>query len=224
MLEYAFLGAAAAVLIFIFSRFHPARSAKITENFYVVNCMFVNFYAYRSGSEIALFDTGINPALARRGLKKLGLLPQDVTRVFLTHTDTDHCGGLSAFQNAEVFLSDAEEQMINGRTVRRGILRNRLSRSYKTLRDGESVWHGGGSVKLILTPGHTPGSSSYLIDGHILVTGDLLCLTRSGEVKPFLWLMNKNHRQDVETVEGMREFVGKAEYVCTAHTGIRKRG
>ena len=223
MIEYIFTGIVAAIGIYIIICFRPARTAEIADNLYVVNSVFVNFYAYNSGGDIMLFDSGISAALARRSLQKLGLSPDKVTRVFLTHTDFDHKGGLSAFPNAEVFISDAEEQMINGQTTRRGIMRNRLSRNYKTLKDGEIVKHGEVSVKLILTPGHTPGSSSYLINDRILVTGDLLRLARNGSIKPFLRLMNKNYKQDAKTVEAMRGTILKAAYVLTGHTGVRTK-
>ncbi len=223
MLEYIILAVALAVLVFIFSSFHPARTAKIADNLYAVNCAMVNFYAYKNDGGIALFDAGLNPGMARRGLKRLGLSPDEVTRVFLTHTDYDHTGGLAAFPNAEVFISDAEEQMINGETVRRGFMRNSLKRPYKTMRDGETIQHGDVSVKLILTPGHTPGSASYLVDGRVLVTGDLLRVTR-GNIKPFLRLMNKDHKRDAMTIEAMRGDLGQAEYILTGHTGLHKKG
>ena len=222
MLEYVLEIAVAAFLISIIIRFRPARTAKIADSLYAVNSMFVNFYAYDADGGIMLFDTGINAAFARRGLKKLGLSPDKVTRVFLTHTDFDHAGGLAAFPNAEVYISSEEEQMINGQTARRGIMRNRRLSSYKTLKDHEVVDHGGSCVKIMFTPGHTPGSSSYLINERILVTGDLLRLTRKGDIKPFLRVMNKDHRRDAQSVEAMREVVENADYVLTGHTGVKK--
>ena len=222
MLEYIFLGVILVSLVFVITRFRPARTAKIADNLYAVNCMFVNFYAYDAGGEVILFDTGINAALARNGLKKLGLSPDMVTHIFLTHTDYDHAGGITAFPNAEVYISCEEEQMINGQTARRGIIRNRRLPSYKTLKDSESVTLGGSCVKIIFTPGHTPGSSSYLIDNRILITGDLLRLTRSGSVKPFLWLMNKDHKRDIQSVKAMRGVIENADYVLTGHSGVKK--
>ncbi len=223
MFEYIILAVALAVLVFILSSFHPARTAKIDDNLYAVNCAMVNFYAYKNDGGIALFDAGLNPGMARRGLKRLGLSPDEVTRVFLTHTDYDHTGGLAAFPNAEVFISDAEEQMINGQTARRGFMRNSLKRPYKTIKDGETVRHGDASVTLILTPGHTPGSASYIIDGRVLVTGDLLRVTR-GNIKPFLRLMNMDHIRDAKTIEAMRGELEQAEYILTGHTGLNKKG
>lgn len=223
MLEYIVLGAALAILVFILNSFRPVRTAKVADGLYAINCAFVNLYAYRNDGGIALFDAGLNSGMVRRGMKKLGLPPDEVRRIFLTHTDYDHTGGLSAFPNAEVFISATEEQMINGRTARRGFMRNSLSHPYKTLQDGETVKHGGVSVKLILTPGHTPGSAAYLMNEGILVTGDLLRLTRSGDIKPFFRMMNKDHRQNTHTVTAMRGVFKGSKYILTGHTGVHKK-
>ena len=170
MFEYIILAVALAVLVFIFSSFRPARTAKIDDNLYAVNCAMVNFYAYKNDGGIALFDAGLNPGMARRGF-----------------------------------------------------MRNSLKRPYKTIKDGETVRHGDASVTLILTPGHTPGSASYIIDGRVLVTGDLLRVTR-GNIKPFLRLMNMDHIRDAKTIEAMRGELEQAEYILTGHTGLNKKG
>lgn len=222
MIEYIILGILLLTLIFIFSRFHPAPTRKITDNLYSIRCGYVNFYALTTDDGVALFDIGMAAGLAKRGLEKLGISPDAVTHIFMTHTDQDHIGGLPAFPNAALYISKAEEQMINGQTARRGFMRNkRLSSSYNTLENNETVVVGGIPVRLYLTPGHTPGSSVYLADNRILITGDLLRLSRKGVVMPFLWLMNKNHRRDIESIEAARGLIDNAEYILTGHTGIR---
>ena len=42
----------------------------------------------------------------------IGIDQHQITHVFLTHSDFDHAGGLSLFENAEIYLSRDEEQMI----------------------------------------------------------------------------------------------------------------
>lgn len=214
---------AVIILIAIFSQFHPASTQQISEGFYAVSCGFVNFYAYKTKEGILLFDTGMNPVMAKRGLEKLGLSPDDVTHIFLTHTDYDHTGGISAFPKAKIFISKDEEQMINGQTARRFIVHNSRLPSYTTLMSDEVVKQGGVSVKLLLTPGHIPGSASYLIDECILATGDLLRITRSGRVKPFLWLMNKDHKRDMQSVNTLESVIAKVEYILTGHTGVYRK-
>jgi len=224
MISYIVLGILIIFLAFIFSRFRPATTRKITDNLYSVRCGIGNFYALETTAGVVLFDTGMSAALARRGLRKLGLSPEAVTHIFLTHTDYDHSGGAKAFPKAGLYISKAEERMIDGSTARRGFMRNTLPFPYKTLEDGQTIAVGGVTVQLRLTPGHTAGSAVYMIDDRILVSGDLLRLSRRGEILPFLRLMNMDHRRDVQSVEDARNLIDNAEYILTGHTGIRKQG
>lgn len=210
-------------LIGILSRFRPAPTQEIIEGLYALRCLIVNFYAVKTTEGVVLFDTGISAATAKRSLRKLGIEPDEVTHVFLTHTDYDHVGGLGAFAHATWYIPQAEEQMVNGQTTRRLFMHNRLSAPYQTLKDGQTVVVGDSEIQLFSTPGHTPGSASYLIDRRFLVTGDLLRITRKGAVLPFLRFMNKNHRQDIQSVEAIRPVVEEVQCLLTGHTGFAKR-
>ena len=222
MISYVICGCLLLFLAFFITRFRPAATGKITENLYAVRCGIVNFYALNTSAGTVLFDTGISSLLAKRGLRKLGILPDSVTHIFLTHSDFDHTGGLSAFPTAELYLSKEEEQMINGKTARRGFLHNGRISSYHTMEDSETIVVGDVTIQLRLAPGHTPGSSVYVVNGNILVSGDLLRLSRKGALLPFLRLMNMNHRQNMQSVDAMRPFAGKADYILTGHTGINR--
>jgi glyoxylase-like metal-dependent hydrolase (beta-lactamase superfamily II) len=53
------------------------------------------------GSSLMLFDTGFwGSDDLERALDRLGLLPRDVTHVFLTHFHGDHAGGIGLFPDA----------------------------------------------------------------------------------------------------------------------------
>ena len=105
LFSYILLGVLLVFLFVIFASFRPAGTRKIAEDIYAVNCGFVNFYAVNTAEGVLLFDAGMNPGMARRGLKKLGFAPEGVTHIFLTHSDYDHAGGRGAFEQAEVYLS-----------------------------------------------------------------------------------------------------------------------
>ena len=218
------LGILVIFLIANFSLFHPAATGKIADGLYAVDCLFVNFYVLTYSGGAVVFDTGMNAGIAKRALGKLGVSPDAVTHVFLTHSDFDHAGALSAFPNATIYISEEEEQMVNGKKARRGFMRNSLSRPYHTIADGETVAAGDLRIKLILAPGHTPGSSVYSVDdGRILATGDLLRVTRKGVSAPFLWMMNMDHAQDIKSIEATRNLTDSAQYILSGHTGVRAK-
>ena len=222
MISYIFIGVVLIGLGFIFSRFRPTATKQITDDLYALRCGFVNFYALRTNDGVVLFDTGMNPSMAKRGLKKIGILLDSVTHIFLTHTDYDHAGGLAAFPNAVKYISTEEEQMINGQTARRGIIRNRRIKSYKTMNNGETVVVGNTDIQAKIAPGHTPGSVVYLIGNRYLASGDLMRVSRKGAILPFLWLMNMNHGQNKESTKTINDLLNMAKYILTGHTGVHE--
>ena len=224
MISYIILIILAAFLVYLYTRFRPAPTGKVKENLYAVRSVFVNFYILKTSAGLVLFDTGMSPGAAAGGLKKLGLDSGAVKYIFLTHTDYDHAGGVSAFPKAGLYLSKAEEPMIDGTKARRGVIHNRRISGYHTLAGNETVTVGNTKIQMILTPGHTAGSAAYLIDNDTLVSGDLLRITRKGAVSPFLRLMNMDHKQNVESVKAAKPILDKADYILTAHTGFISRG
>ena len=128
------------------------------------------FLVEKEGKYIA-FDAGGHAETIQKGLRKLQIDPLNVVAVFLTHTDYDHVAAAGLFKNAEVYVSKAEEQMIDGTTPRMLFFKNKLEVPYTTLADLQEVWANGTRVRGILTEGHTPGSMCYEVDGRLLFTG-----------------------------------------------------
>jgi glyoxylase-like metal-dependent hydrolase (beta-lactamase superfamily II) len=113
-------------------------------------------------------------------VERLGYELGDIETVFMTHVHDDHAGGLRSVPNAKVFLGKADWE--------RGVL---YGPSFETAEDDlEMVTYtsgpfrnfdanqdvfGDGSVRLLPTPGHSPGHTSVLLrmDGyHVLFVGD----------------------------------------------------
>lgn len=197
----------------------PAETGKITEDLYVIRDGHVSLYVYSKGGDTISVDAGMNPQNLRGEFAKVGADALTVTHLFLTHSDRDHVGGLGLFANARVYLSADEEQMIDGRRKRFLVMRNRLpeDRRHELLEDGATVKAGSIHVRAIKTPGHTPGSMSYLIDDAILCTGDTLVL-KDGLIRPTIRPLNMDNGMLKESIRKLAKLEG-IQVLCTAHSG-----
>jgi hydroxyacylglutathione hydrolase len=197
----------------------PAPTGQIDEHLYAVRVGLVNFFVLVGPTNTICIDSGVKKEKVQWELEQLRIEPDRVTDVFLTHSDYDHTGGLEVFRNARVFLPKDEEQMINGKTARAfWLMRNkRLRCSYKLLEDGAVQDLGDFKVRAIATPGHTPGSMSYLVNETLLFTGDTLSLHK-GQIHPFSRLMNMDTATQKHSITKLAALQG-VKLLCTGHTG-----
>lgn len=200
----------------------PVETGKVNGNFFVVRTGTANFYIYESEGNFICFDSGFGKRQIIRELGKLGIEPDDITHLFLTHSDFDHAGGVSLFKKAEIYLSGDEEQMITGKKARKfGFIYNaRIKRRYNLLKDNEVITIGKTKVKAIATPGHTPGSMSYLINDSILIVGDAFRLY-NGKVYPIKYYNYDTNKQK-ESIKKL-SCIDNVQMVCTAHRGYSEK-
>jgi hydroxyacylglutathione hydrolase len=194
-------------------------SGMVSGNLSMVRDGHVNFYVYAKGPDAVCVDSGFGGERMRAELGRLGLDPAKVTCLFLTHSDRDHTGGAGMFPNAMAYMSSDEEQMMDGRTPRFLWFGNNApkGREISFLRDGDTVEAGGIKVRAVASPGHTPGSMSYLIDGSVLCTGDTLAL-KGGKAKPTIRLLNKDTALLKESIRKLARLEGITT-LCTGHSG-----
>lgn len=107
-------------------------------------------------------------------LDRLGLSPSDLDAIVLTHLDCDHASGLVPLKGAKhIYCSEEEWRHAQGRDVRynpafwRGVNMETLCMADdRAAPFGRSCdLFGDGSVKVVLTPGHSEGSVAVLARG-----------------------------------------------------------
>lgn len=140
-------------------------------------------------------------AALRDQLQQLGFSVKDIQRVILTHTHEDHCGLAATIQQesgARVYVHEWEYQNISQHRktrVDRGLLQRagvpaeeleRMASRYELIhhyadavedveayRDEQEFVFASGSLRVVHTPGHTPGSCCLLREANrLLLTGD----------------------------------------------------
>ena len=138
------------------------------------------------------FPTGLTGAFYRRsakavipedqtlkaGLKRLGYEPSDVSVVVLSHLHQDHIGGLAELSHARILVAQAEwDTLDEPRAELAGLMRRHIDlpglawtkitldptteRALEPFTTAHDLF-GDGSLVLIPTPGHTPGSLSLI--------------------------------------------------------------
>ena len=122
-----------------------------------------------TGSELILFDTGLNGAGITSVLAAAGYSPDQVDIVVITHMHGDHIGGLMnegkpTFSNARYVTGSAEYNHWNATD------NERFAGNVRPLADRMTFLDDGGSVASGITAmaafGHTPGHMTYVIESN----------------------------------------------------------
>jgi len=195
----------------------PVETRQVTEDVYSIKTKYVNMYLVRDGGHFIAIDAGTKKGAVKDELKKLDIDPDRVRAVLLTHSDNDHAGGISLFDKAVIYLPEDEEQVINGETGRFLWFGNKIdTENYKLLKD-KSFRIGDLKIRLIPTPGHTAGSTCYIVNDKYLFTGDAVALD-NGTIARFPKIINKNARKAKRSMNNLTGLDG-VQYIFTAHYG-----
>lgn len=120
-----------------------------------------------TGSELVLFDTGLNAEGITGALAAAGYTPDQIDTVVITHMHGDHIGGLmnegtATFANAKYVTGAVEHNHWMG-AGNEGFDKNvrPLNDQISFLEDGGTVTSG---ITAVPTYGHTPGHMSFMLD------------------------------------------------------------
>jgi glyoxylase-like metal-dependent hydrolase (beta-lactamase superfamily II) len=201
-----------------FSKLAPLQTERLVGDIFAVKDDYANMFIIQDGAQYIVIDCAIDQATVAEQMKKLGINPNDVTAVFLTHTDKDHVGALGLFGKAKLYMSKEEERMISGKKSRFLWFVNSIPRTdYTLLQDREIIQTGNLKIEGIAVPGHTSGMMAYLVNDKYLFTGDLLRL-KNGKIAPIPSYFDMDAKQAAKSREIIRHIPG-AEYIFTAHWG-----
>jgi len=147
-------------------------------------------YLIKHGDEYMVWDTGFapgsNPNAPKVGiverLAEVKVKPEQVKYVGISHFHADHTGQLSPFANATLLIGKGDWDGITAIPPMQGANEAGFkdwmganARKVEPLALDKDVW-GDGTVRVIRTPGHTPGHSSLLVrlssGKNFLLSGD----------------------------------------------------
>jgi glyoxylase-like metal-dependent hydrolase (beta-lactamase superfamily II) len=119
------------------------------------------------GDKRILFDTGGQGARTQltAALGAHGLVPADIDMVFLSHLHYDHCGNCALFPKAVFCLTEREfiwaQQCTSDPFLSKLEAEHLKHCKVQLVEDGQEVVPG---VTALLSPGHTPGSASLVVN------------------------------------------------------------
>lgn len=155
-------------------------------------------YVIRHPKGTLLWDTGLGDKLAENKngvdfdlghmqvdvtlidqLKQIGLTPADITYLSFSHTHFDHTSNANEFPGATWILNKTELAWAESKPG--PFVNIDTFSAYKTAKtqiiDGDYDVFGDGSVRILKTPGHTPGHQSLELRlkkaGVVILSGDL---------------------------------------------------
>ena len=142
-----------------------AQPARVFDNLYFVGGKLHSSWALTTSAGIILIDTIFpynSEELIVGGLRKLGLDPNNIKYILISHAHGDHIGGAEILQNkfgAQVVMGGPDWDLVKQYPNR---YKTMAPKRNITATDGMKLTLGDTTVTIWLTPGHTDGTLSYI--------------------------------------------------------------
>ena len=183
----------------------------------------VNCYFVEEENSLTLIDAALpyNAKSIQNAAKKIG---KPITRIVLTHAHQDHIGALDTLKellpDCQVCISSRDALLLSGNfellphekntPIRGGLPKNIKTKPDVLLEEGDRI----GSLEVIATPGHTPGSitlfdtrNKSLIAGDAFVTvGNLAVSGMKNPLFPFPALATWDRHTALESAKKVSDY------------------
>ncbi|MBR0983358.1 N-acyl homoserine lactonase family protein [Bradyrhizobium liaoningense] len=140
-------------------------------------------------------------------LEQLGVKPDDVKAMAVSHTHPDHTGNVELFPQATLYVQKAEYDWPGANNAPRF----KPSHPVELLTGDKDVF-GDGSVTILSTPGHTPGHQSLLVKlpktGAVVLSGDAVHFRDNWDNRR-VPSMNVDKDQSAASMQKIAETLGK---------------
>lgn len=190
-----------------------------------------NLYVLQQDSQVILIDAGLKayqPAMVA-ALAEIGIKPELVTHVLLTHGHRDHVEGAALFANAQKFIHSADLPMIASP------LAAQVAKFTPQAEVGTFAAAGLKGLEMVLVNTHSPGSVAiYDHRSQALFVGDFFCYF--GEALPEGQLVTNSEaikrgscqyvagqaavggQEFAKFMQGLSRLLGyRPEFFCTGH-------
>ncbi len=175
---------------------YPGQKKRLTASCYLI----------RKGERYMLWDTGLPAALKGavpsttddmggtlsqtipEQLAKIGVRPEQISAIGISHYHFDHIGQAAAFPNARLYIGKGDWDALTANPPAPGVDPAPLARwvtggGAVEVVSGDKDIFGDGSVTMVDLPGHTPGHHALLVrlarTGPVLLSGDTTHFTEN---------------------------------------------
>ena len=140
------------------------------QTWYVAGQTWVGCYLIDTGDGLILIDTAIPESmyLLVDSIYRLGYKPENIKKILLSHAHFDHCGAAKAMKEltgAELYMSKEDWEFMKACPDETMVLDKdshpQMFEPDQFYSDDKPVVLGNIAVRSMLTPGHTPGCTSF---------------------------------------------------------------